>query len=158
VFFATLAVVVLGAAGATSVFLVGSKQRRDDRRAYLAYERAVLVPLAEVRRVEREMRSGDGEVIVWLGTLTRAQAEVLAIEPPSFIRGVDLLWADALDGYARLAERLGPPPLGAASLADLARADALFDRAAERMQFHRRRLGLGATTELPDPASERTPD
>ncbi len=49
--FASLAVILAGAAGATAVFLVGSKQRRDDRAAYLAYERAVLIPLAAGGRI-----------------------------------------------------------------------------------------------------------
>jgi len=48
---ATAAVAALGGIGATSVFLVGSAQRRQDRAAYLRYERAILVPIKDGGRL-----------------------------------------------------------------------------------------------------------
>ncbi len=177
VLFATLAVVVAGAAGATSVFLVGSKQRRDDRRAYLAYERAVLVPIRDGGRVvQQEMKPSldqlrRGEITAadararaggWRRAFAAVRVKVLALTPPSFLRDVELRFLAAIDGYATIAvlfdRAAGEDGAARASLLDAAaaagrRADTMFDRASSIMQFHRRRLGLGATTKLPDPAA-----
>lgn len=148
--FATLAVVLIGAAGASGVFLVGSKQRRADRKAYLAYERAVLVPIDAVWGVVEEMRSGardDLTVQVWRGALAQARSMIANLDPPSFLRDVEERWTRALDAYDAAAQQGGPDALR--------RADGLFEDAARVMQFHRHRLGLGPTTKLPDPAVRR---
>ena len=148
--FATLAVVLIGAAGASSVFLVGSKQRRDDRKAYLAYERAILVPIDAVREVVEEMRSGvrdASRVQGWRGTLAQARSVIADLEPPSFLLDGEQRWIRAVDAYDVVAQGFDPDALQ--------RADDLFDRAAELVQVHRRRLGLGPTTRLPDPAARR---
>jgi hypothetical protein len=152
--FATIAVLLIGGAGASAVYLVGSKQRRDDRKAYLAYERAVLVPIDAVRGVAGEMRAGPRDAVksqAWRGTLAQARSSIVALAPPSFVRDAEERWLRAIDAYDSAAQRLNDSssPSGRDALQP---ADGLFDRAAELMQFHRRRLGLGPTERLPDPA------
>ena len=169
VLFATLAVLVAGAAGATAVFSVGSKQRRDDRKAYLVYEQAVLVPLGEMRAVAEDMRSlitqrrggnvaaGPDEAGRWHARLLQARSGLLALDPPSFLGDIERRLTATADAYDRIPGFLTRSRANDEADAALSRADAVFNRAAELMQLHRRRLGLGPTTELPDPASERSP-
>ena len=174
---ASAAVVVLGVIGTTSVFLVGSAQRRDDRAAYLRYERAILVPIKDGGRlVEQEMKpsiadlqSGSlpaSEAVdranAWRTDLRQDKTKMVSLAPPKFLRGIEVLWGSAMDAYleipdlfARAAHATGPARsalIGQAAAAGT-RADRLFDRAARAMQFHRRRLGLGPTHDLPDPSS-----
>jgi hypothetical protein len=156
VLFATIAVLLIGGAGASGVFLVGSKQRRDDRTAYLAYERAVLVPIAAVQGVVAEMRAGPRDALtvqVWRGTLAHTRSTIVALAPPSFLRDAEERWVRAVDAYDVAARRLNDTTAGSSVTDAMQRAGGLFDRAAELMQFHRRRLGLGSTTKLPDPAT-----
>ena len=173
--FASLAVVLVGAAGATSVFLVGSKQRRDDRAAYLTYERAVLVPVGIGILVRHEMdqavqRVRDGSISPaeavraageWSSAFASLREHIVALTPPAFLGDIERRWTVAIDSYTRVpgvVVRAARASRGdRLSLIDAAenavkRAVGSFDRAAERMQFHRRRLGLGPTSELPDPA------
>ena len=174
---ATAAVVLVAAGGATAVFLVGSAQRRDDRRAYLAYERAALVPIREGGQiVQEEMKPSlaqlhNGNVTVtdaltrasgWRNVLRSELTTLLALRPPSFLEDIDAKWTASFDAYVSIADLFaqaarasGPERdrlLDAAAAAGT-RADSLFDAAARVMQFHRRRLGLGPTHSLPDPAS-----
>lgn len=172
---ASAAVVVLGAVGATSVFLVGSAQRRDDRAAYLRYEKKILVPIDDGGRlVQQEMKpsladleSGSlgvteavGRANAWRGVLQQDRAAMVALKPPPFLRGIEKLWGAAVDAYLVIpdlfAEAARATGAARSALLDQAadagnRADRLFDRAARAMQFHRRRLGLGPTHQLPDP-------
>ena len=148
VLFATLAVVVVGTAGAASVFLVGSKQRHDDRAAYLAYERAILAPLGVVRAVAGEMRTGStraNEAARWSADLARARATLIGLEPPSFLKDAGVMWVAAVDAYNHVAAMIATSPPGSQS-GLLRHADDLFDRAARLMSFHRSRLGLGRST------------
>jgi len=173
---ASVAVVVLGAIGATSVFLVGSAQRRDDRAAYLRYERAILVPIKDGGRlVEQEMKPSLNDLstgavtptiaieraVAWHTDLVQDRTQMLGLTPPSFLRGIQTLWARALDAYLAVPELFTQAARATGSarkaLLDRAadagtRADRLFDDAARVMQYHRRRLGLGPTHDLPDPA------
>ena len=158
VLFATLAVVLLGAAGATSVYFVGSKQRRDDRAAYLAYERALLPSLEEVRRNVTEFRRVRENtrfdlISIWLLKIQRSQDRALAASPPTFMRDVRAALEASLDAYAQGCRAISRSRRVEDGADELARADALFERAARPMQFHRRRLGLGPTPALPDPAA-----
>src|SRR5438132_280881 len=114
---ATAAVLVAGAIGATSVFLVGSAQRRTDRAAYLRYERAILVPVESGgQTVEQQMKPSLGElerrevtpaVAVeradgWRRALQQDRAEMVAIRPPHFLGDIDRLWSVAMDGYLKI--------------------------------------------------------
>jgi hypothetical protein len=177
--FATLAVILVGVAGATTVFLVGSTQRRDDRAAYLVYERVVLVPLVDGGRVVQlemkpsldQLRAGSistpealRRADAWKRALAKVRSDVVALAPPAFLRDMERRWLAAIDLYAQIPDLFvqaarassdnRAPLLDAAENAGK-RADDLFDRASERMQFHRRRLGLGPTSKLPDPAATR---
>jgi len=174
---ATVAVLAGLAAGATAVALVGSAQRRDDRAAYLRYERALLPSLREGGRiVQEEMKPsirelGDGNLSpkmaleragAWRAQFARILTDVEALDPPGFLAGVEPRWKVAIYAYERTAGvfELAANASGAERsrlleqvAADGSRADSMFDNAARLMQFHRRRLGLGPTSQLPDPAA-----
>ena len=174
---ASVALVVLGALGATAVFVIGSAQRRDDRASYLRYERAILVPIKDGGRlVEQEIKpsfsdlengslsasEAIGRADAWRGDLRQDRARMVSLTPPAFLRGIQTLWASAMNAYlvipdlfARAARASGSERTGLIDQAAAAgtRADRLFDNAARAMQFHRRRLGLGVTHDLPDPAA-----
>jgi hypothetical protein len=177
---ATVAVLAGLAAGATAVALVGSAQRRDDRAAYLRYERALLPALREGGRiVQQEMKPslrelGDGSITqklavdratAWYRQFTMILADVGTLRPPSFLGDVERRWVAAIVAYRKIStlfEQAAKQP-GAARVKLLeqaaaagSRADALFDDASRVMQLHRRRLGLGATGRLPDPAATQT--
>ena len=177
---ATIVVVVVGGLGATSVFLVGSAQRREDRLAYLRYERAALIPIQNGGRItEQEMKPSLSELregkLTQTAALERARAwrfafegiraELSALRPPAFLGDITHKWSVAIDGYLVIATRFEDAArargaertrlINAAADAGNA-ADKLFDEAARVMQFHRRRLGLGATHSLPDPAARES--
>jgi hypothetical protein len=87
---------------------------------------------------------------------------VIALDPPPFLDDVERRWTAAIDVYLEIPALFeqAAAVTGAArtTLLDRAvaagqRADKLFDRAASAMQAHRRRLGLGPTHDLPDPAA-----
>jgi len=173
--YATFAVLCALAIGLTSVALVGSAQRRDDRAAYLRYERALLPSLKEGGRIVlQQMRPSlpdlgggklDGQTAVqraagWRRAFQKIRADVVALRPPGFLGDIERRWTKALDTYLLIpdlfeqaATSTGPSRTEALDNAVAAgmRADELFDRAASVMQAHRRRLGLGATRDLPDP-------
>jgi hypothetical protein len=174
---ATIAVLAGLAVGATAVALVGSAQRRDDRGAYLRYERQILPPLRDGGRiVQQEMKPSlrefaDGEITQamaleratgWRGELAKVLADVVAPDPPSFLGDIAARWRKAIAGYRQIPDLFeqAAHKTGAARARSLeqaagagTRADKLFDEASAVMQFHRRRLGLGSTTDLPDPAA-----
>lgn len=163
VLLATLAVILIGAAGATSVFLVGSKQRRDDRQDYLAYERSIVVVVREVRDVVAAMRSrlavtggpsrlSPALLDTWNHDLATARSAVAALTPPAFLRQIEGRWLAAIDAFARVPSLIAQASVRAAREA-LDDADSRLGDAARVMQFHRRRLGLGPTPQLPDPAA-----
>jgi hypothetical protein len=177
--YATAAVLIALAAGLTTVALVGSAQRRDDRAAYLRYERAIMPSLREGGRiVVQQMRPSipdlsEGKIgrrealeraAGWTGALQRIRADVAVLDPPSFLGDVERRWIGALDAYLQIPsvfERAAAAQ-GAerTALLDRAvttgnRADELFDRAASVMQSHRRRLGLGPSLDLPDPVAAK---
>jgi len=171
----TAALIVIGAAGASTVYLVGSSQRRADRAGYLEYEKKVLPLLREGGRiVEEEIKPsiaqlGSGEIagseVVqraagWRTTFGQIRAALEAIDPPGFLGDIRVRWGAAMDAYQEVVDEL--EAAGRATGADRARylgqaedagkgADAVFDHAAVVMQFHRRRLGLGPSTGLPNP-------
>jgi hypothetical protein len=173
-------VVLAGAAGATAVYRVGATQRREDRAALLAYERALVPILREGGRlVQEEMKpslreisegeiTGDtllGRTAAWRGELERIRARLAALRPPAFLGDIGARWLAAVDAYLAAVdafEALARAPAGserARLVAEAAaageRADRVFDRAAAVIQFHRRRLGLGPSPSLPDPAARR---
>jgi hypothetical protein len=177
---ATVVVVVVGAIGATSVFLFGSAQRREDRIAYLAYENAALGPIREGGRVViQEMRPSLSELAqgriseataidranAWRRSFDLIRGQLTALKPPVFLGDITRKWIAACvaykviaDGFERAARARGTER---SRLLDQAadagtRADKAFDEAAAVMQFHRRRLGLGVSHSLPDPASRET--
>ena len=172
------AVVLLGAAvGATAVALVGSAQRRDDRESYLRYESAVLPLVREGGRVvQQEMKPsirelGAGEITErmahdrvagWRTAFTRLGADLMALDPPGFLGDIERRWTAAVDGYLKIPDlferavtQTGDARARLLTEAAAAgeSADKLFDDAAAVMQYHRRRLGLGSTSQLPDPAA-----
>lgn len=174
--YATAAVLIALAIGLTLVAMVGSAQRRDDRAAYLRYERAILPSLRGGGRiVVQQMRPSllelsEGKIMPqtaieraagWRSAFSRIRSDVLAQDPPSFLGDVEARWSAAFDAYLEIpgifeqsAQAGGSDRtrlLDAAASAGT-RADTLFDRAAAVMQSHRRRLGLGATTSPPDPS------
>jgi hypothetical protein len=166
-----------GVLGAVGVYLVGSNQRGDDRAAYLEYEGALLVSLREggmivqqqMKPSLREARAGeiDGTNLGqradgWRLAFNRLRGQVAALDPPALLGDVESRFLAAMDGYLSVADATaaagaaGDPAvrdrlLGEAESAG-ERADDLFDRAAEIMQSHRRRLGLGTTPSLPTSA------
>ena len=174
---ATAAVLVGGALGATAVALVGSAQRRDDRKAYLRYESAVLPIVREGGRVvQQEMKPsirelGGNEITQktavdraagWRAVFTRIGADLIALDPPGFLGDIGRRWSIAVDGYLKIPDLFdqAAKQTGSARAALLAQAaaagdsaDKLFDDAAGVLQYHRRRLGLGSTSQLPDPAA-----
>jgi hypothetical protein len=179
---ATIAVLGGLAVGATAVALAGSAQRRDDRAAYLRYERALLPSLRDGGRiVQQEMKPsirelGDGELTqktaleragAWRAQFARILADVKALDPPGFLVGIEPRWGRAVDAYAQIADMFTRAVDASGTersrlLEQVAaigtRADSLFDDASRVMQFHRRRLGLGSTSKLPDPAATETAD
>jgi hypothetical protein len=174
--YATIAVFLVLAVGLTSVALVGSAQRRDDRAAYLRYERALLPSLKEGGRIVlQQMRPslpdlGGGKLdrqtaiqraTGWRRAFQQIRADVRALTPPGFLGDVERRWTSALDTYLLIPDLFEQAATATGTsrtqtldraVAAGMRADDLFDRAASVMQAHRRRLGLGATRDLPDPA------
>jgi hypothetical protein len=175
--YATVAVLIALAVGLTAVALIGSTQRRDDRAAYLRYERAILPSLREGGRiVVQQMRpsipdlsegridrqNARGRASGWRAAFAQLRAHVIALDPPSFLGDVERRWVRAIDAYLQIptffeqaAAATGERRTALLDRAVAAgnRADDLFDAAASVMQAHRRRLGLGVTHELPDPAA-----
>jgi len=174
---ATVAVLTGLAAGATAVALVGSAQRRDDRAAYLRYERALLPSLREGGRiVQQEMKPSlralpTGEIsrsvaleraASWREEFNQVLRDVTALSPPSFLGDVERRWVATIDAYRSVADLFAQSAnlegadrtllLDRAATAG-ARADDLFDGASSVMQFHRHRLGLGSTSSLPNPTA-----
>jgi hypothetical protein len=170
-------VVVAGVAiGATVVFIAGSANRRSDRKALVAYERAMLPHLKEAGRiVQQEMKPtlrevaegsvSDAQLLErtagWQLGLERVRKELLALSPPALLgsdfednlstaMGGYLLTVDAFTAIAN-----APPDQKTVSIEAATtfgeRADDLFDDVAGIIQFHRKRLGLGPSSNLPDP-------
>lgn len=170
----TIALVVVLSAGATAVFLTGSSNRKDDRAALVSYERSLLPAVREVGRiVVQEMRPSLQEIVegtitgqqlldrtgAWQRVFKRARDDLLALEPPAFLGDIEAGWDAAIGAYlitvdaSQAVGRADPGSREAAinqavSLGE--GADDLFDRVAGIIQSHRRRLGLGPTTNLPD--------
>lgn len=174
----TLAVLAAAGAGATGVFLVGSANRRSDRSAIVAYEKAVLPPIRDAGRiVEQEMKPTLGDIAegritdaellaraaAWQRVFERARGEILALDPPGFLTDMEVKWRVAMDAYLEAVAafegiaRAAPGDREGAINQAIERgdqADRLFDDAAGLIQFHRRRLGLGSSSNLPDPPRE----
>jgi hypothetical protein len=172
----TIALVVVLAAGATAVFLTGSSNREDDRAAIVSYERSLLPAVREAGRiVQQEMKPSLREIAegtitgqqlldrtgAWQRVFKRVRDDLLALEPPALLGEIEAGWDAAIGAYLITVDafqtvgRADPGTVSAAvdQAATLAeQADKLFDRVAGVIQFHRRRLGLGATPNLPDPS------
>ena len=98
----------------------------------------------------------------WRNGMRAALASLLSLHPPSFLGDIEAKWKMSFDAYLEVPDLLDQAAsavdgarerfLDAAAAAGT-RADGLFDEAARVMQFHRRRLGLGSTHDLPDPAA-----
>jgi hypothetical protein len=172
----TIVLVLVLAAGATAVFLMGSSNRKDDRAAIVAYERSVLPAVREAGRiVQQEMKPSLREVVdgtitgqqlldrtgAWQRVFKRVRDDLVALDAPAFLGDIDAGWDAAMGAYLVTVDAfqaIGRADPGfvsvavdqAVSLAE--RADDLFDRVAGVVQFHRRRLGLGASPNLPDPS------
>ena len=172
----TIGLVVVLAAGATAVFLTGASNRKSDRAAIVAYERSVLPSIREAGRiVQQEMKPSlreiaDGSITgqqlldrtgAWQRVFKRAREDLLALEPPGFLGDIEAGWDAAIGAYLNAVDAfqaLGRADPGsrtgaldqAVTLGEF--ADDLFDRVAGVIQLHRRRLGLGPTTNLPDPS------
>ncbi|MGH2785181.1 MAG: hypothetical protein ACRDJ1_07950 [Actinomycetota bacterium] len=173
--FYTVAVVVAVAVGATGIFLVGSANRRSDRNALLAYERAILPHVREAGRiVQQEMKPtlreiSDGAVTdsqilerseAWQRVFERVRADLLALKAPGLLGDIDQAWSAAMGGYLLAVDTVAAIARAAPDQRTVAidqaatfgeRADQLFDTVASIIQFHRKRLGLGPSLNLPDP-------
>lgn len=170
----TIAVVVLAAIGATAVFLVGSANRRSDRNAVLAYERAILPLVDEANQIveteipalldalRKEQVTDDRlrqQASAWEADIERIRKELLALTPPALLEGVEegfdvtmgayLLAVDAVESItASPADQRTAAIDNATSFVD--RAGDFFENVAAIIQFHRERLGLGTSPDLPD--------
>jgi len=176
----TIAVVVAAAIGATAVFLVGSSNRRADRNAVLAYERSILPLVREANKILeteipvvlealRKRQETDDRLAQrtsqWERDLERVRKDLLALTPPALLGGVEegfgvtmgayLLAVDAVAdvGAAAPAERASAIE-NAATFAE--RASGFLDDVASIIQFHRQRLGLGTSPDLPEPTATFT--
>ena len=171
----TVVVVVAVSIGATIVFLVGSANRRSDRDSLVEYERKILPHLKEAGRiVQQEMKptlshlsAGDvtnaqlvERVAAWERAFERVRSDVVAIPPPVLLGEIKAKWDLAMGGYLLTVDAFkaianAPPEQRAAAIQAATtfgeRADGLFDDAAAIIQFHRKRLGLGPSRNLPDP-------
>jgi hypothetical protein len=176
----TAAVVIAAAIGATAVFLVGSANRRSDRNALIAYEKAILPLVREAGElVEREMKptlrdAADGKVSnedltrragAWERALERIRTELLELSPPPFLTDVEAGWSTSMGGYLLVVDAFktiaaSPPEQRANAIRQATtfgeQADELFDQVASLIQFHRRRLDLGPSQNLPDPTPSAT--
>ncbi len=176
----TLAVATLGAVGAGGVFLIGSANRRSDRAAIVAYEEALLPAFRDAGRiVEQEMKPTLGDIVAgrisdadllgraaaWRRVFEQVRTEVLALDPPEFLTDMEGMWRTAMDAYLTTISafeaiaRANPADREAAvneAAVQGERATDRFDDAARLIQFHRRRLGLGPSGNLPDPARPAT--
>lgn len=176
----TVAVVVAAGIGATAVFLVGSANRRSDKNALVAYEKAVL-PLVreagglvqtEMKPTLREAAEGklSNEDLIrraeaWQRVFERIRTELLALSPPSFLTDVEAGWSTTMGGYLLVVDAFeaiasAPADQRATAIEQATtlgeRADGLFDQVAALIQFHRRRLDLGPSPNLPDPTPSAT--
>ena len=172
----TMALVVALAAGATAVFLAGSSNREDDRTALVTYERSLLPAVREAGRiVQQEMKPSLREIVegtitgpelldrtgAWQRVFKRVRDDLRGLKPPSFLGDIEAGWDSAMGAYLITVDAfqaIGRADPGSVSVAvDQAvtlaeHADRLFDRAAGVIQFHRRRLGLAPSPNLPDPS------
>jgi hypothetical protein len=170
----TIALVVVLAAGATAVFLAGSSNREDDRAALVSYERSLLPAIREAGRiVQQEMKPSLREIVegtitgqqlldrtgAWQRVFKRVRDDLLALEPPALLGDIEAGWDAAMGAYLITVDAFqtvgradpGTVPVAVEQAVTLAeQADKLFDRVAGVIQFHRRRLGLGASPNLPD--------
>lgn len=177
----SIALVVALGSGATTVFLVGSSNRRADRAALVAYERALLPAVREGGRiVEQEMKPTLREIAegaitpaqlldrtaAWRRVFIRVRADLLALDPPTLLGAIEPKWGAAMGAYLATVDAFEAVSRADAGGRDAAlsraedaggRADDLFDRAAAIVQFHRRRLGLGSSPNLPDRAGVSAP-
>jgi predicted component of type VI protein secretion system len=165
VILASVSVVLVGAAGATTVFLPGSAQRRDDRAALQRYESGIVGPLHVIDRVVEQVNpsieklrahpddAGDvpDRVEEWRRDLTLARVRVLAVRPPEYLRDIGRRWVAAIDAYLRAADLVeraarstgsGRTALLTAARAADEEADRLLDSPAGVVRFHRHRLGV----------------
>lgn len=172
------ALVLLGAAGATTVFLAGSAQRRSDRRGLVRYEREILpaakrageIVQTEMKPSLRELHTGavDGERFVertqaWERVFLASRAELLAADPPAILGDVERTWARSFDTYIeairlfRRAAKAGGAErerLLDEGVTRAEEADTIYDEASRRLQRARRAVGLRPTGNFPDPDSE----
>ena len=176
----TIAVLVASAVGVSVVFVVGSANRRSDRNALVAYEKAVLPLVRDAGRVvEQEMkptlrdvaegRVTDQQIVqraaAWEAVFNRVRAGLLELTPPELLGDIQESWSTAMGGYLLVVdafEAIASSPADTKKVAiDQAtllgeRADELFDQVAGVIQFHRRRLDLGTSPDLPDPTPSGT--
>lgn len=176
----TLVVVIAAAIGATSVFLVGSQNRRSDRNAVLAYERAILPHIREAGRVvQQEMKptlreAAEGELTdeqlvqraaTWERVFERVRLDILALDPPALLGEIEEGWSVSMGAYLLAVDAIADIAEAPADRRESAmntaatfgeRADGFFDDVAAIIQFHRRRLGLGPSRNLPDPTPSPT--
>jgi hypothetical protein len=170
----TIALVLAVAVGAATVFFLGSSNRRSDRAAVVSYERAFLPAVREAGRiVQQEMKPSLAEIDegkitneqlleradAWQRVFEKSRADLLALTPPPFLGDIEQGWSTAMGGYLLAVDAFRSVARAEADARENAidqaatfgeRADALFDSVAGIIQFHRRRLGLGATPNLPD--------
>lgn len=172
----TIALVAALATGATAVFLLGSSNRKDDRASLVSYELSLLPAVREAGRiVQQEMKPSLREIMegtitgrqllertgAWQRVFKRVREDLLALEPPALLGDIEAGWDAAMGAYLLTVDafqtigRADPASVSFAvdqAVTFAERADDLFDRVAGVIQFHRRRLGLGSSTNLPDPS------
>ena len=148
----------------------------------LAYEAALLPHLREGgKTVERGMKPGVDDLLnkhvvppatiaveaeTWAADLTRVRTALAAVEPPPQLTEVSQLFDDSLDAYVQaahvFAEAARAPEAQRRAIAnrgyDLGRtADRIYDSASRIIQTARRNLGLGPSSDFPDPETRDAP-
>ena len=176
----TIAVLVAAAIGATAVFLVGSSNRRADRNAVLAYERAILPLVREANKILHNeipvvleaLRKGQEtddrlaqRTAQWERDLERVRTDLLALTPPALLGGVEEGFGVTMGAYLLAVDAVADvgvaSPDQRANAIDTAktfaeRAPEFLDDVTSIIQFHRRRLGLGTSPDLPEPTATFT--
>src|SRR5262249_53775844 len=121
--------------------------------------------LTELKQGSTTTANALDRVAGWRAELGLDRRDLVAIAPPLFLTGMDERWGAVMDAYLRVADLFAQAAqvTGAArdGLIDQAVAaggvaDRAFDAASGVMQFHRKRLGLGTTHNLPNPEATAT--
>jgi hypothetical protein len=173
---AVVAVLALAGAGAAVAAFVADDEPSLTAKQLVAYQAAIHPPLSDGgRTVEQGMKpaladiTDGGQVPVsaiaaesdrWVADLNAVRAKVAAVPPPGELRDAAALFDRALERYVAAAAAFGRAARAPVEqrqalldegIASAREADRTYDDASRVIQQWRRRLGLGATSDFPDP-------